>query len=283
MSKVNLLGGKRKIDNSLMETKTKSLISHVNSIDISDLNLLQLTSDLRASLTKPEPMTIFFRRRQVKKLELDVERQRWLLNKVVGLRALGQELVQLRADAIVSEQMVTFLAQKNLMDAEIEFQTRVNELTKVNRDIKQVELEMKSIDYQVEDLETIKLQRLESLRTNVLENDRIAADNEAQKIKNRAQEAKAKLMEKFANEIDVASLPFELQSYAVSHLFSEVGSNFSEYEKDQIYNKYFEKELEVGLKKKQAEVKSAESQADVDRSSADVTVKDYKQSLDEED
>lgn len=290
MSKVNLLGGKRKVDSSLMESKTKSLISNINSINVTELNLSQLTNDLRASLTKPEPMTLFFRRRQVKKLQLDVEKQQWLLAKINGLRSLGQELVNLRADAIVSEQMVTLLVQQKLQEAEIEYNKRVHDLDVVRRDIKQIDHEMKSIDFQTNNLETLRLRELEKLRTDILNNDKISADVQAQAIHNKAQSAKAELMQKFAEKFDVDSLSPALQSFAISNLFGAVGSNFSEFEKEQIYKEYFTAELEQELRKKTFQADSLKSksvsdksQSDIDRSSADVTMRDNQQVLDEED
>ncbi len=290
MSKVNLLGGKRKVDSSLMESKTKSLISNINSINVTELNLSQLTNDLRASLTKPEPMTLFFRRRQVKKLQLDVEKQQWLLAKINGLRSLGQELVNLRADAIVSEQMVTLLVQQKLQEAEIEYNKRVHDLDVVRRDIKQIDHEMKSIDFQTNNLETLRLRELEKLRTDILNNDKISADIQKQAIQNRAQAAKADLMEKTAKNFDINSISPALKSFVISNLFGIIDSNFSEHERGQIRNELYRDEIEQDLRKKtyeadslKSKAKSDKSQADIHRAGADVSVHDLKSELDEED
>ena len=311
VNKPDLLGGKRSISGSLIETKTNSLISEISSFDLSEVNLIDLTRDMQNSLTASVPSTIFFRNRQNRKLGLDVERQRWLLTKLQGLRSLGQELVNLRADAIVSEQMVKMLAQNKLKDAEIEYQKRVRDLKAIDVEVKQFEYLIKEIDYKTDNLKIQYLRGIEQLLGDRLENigryeanrrmrienenlrkvgKGIDIENKGKKIDNEGRSEKVRLLQKFIKQMKVKSVPVELQSYVLASYFNSLGANFSEHEKQAILNRYLDKERKIEVKKRKHEAeslkskaKSDKSQADVQRASADVSVHDLESELDEED
>ncbi len=235
--------------------KYKEVVPEGESFDISSLTLEQLARDIKSSYDKKEPMTVFFRKRQVKKLTLDIERQALLLDRVSWLRRQGAEIMAMRADAILSERAFILLIEKREREAQLEIERT---LSSHNLAIFKESSEYKVIDAQLRMLE---------------------AQAEKLEIANQSERAKAKFIEDFFSKIDIQALPPALQVYVISKLFDDGNSAFGDFENAEILKKHLEKQLTEENRKREYEANSLQSQSELNRSSADVSIKDFKKSL----
>lgn len=115
-----------------------------NVINLDKLSLSELTGQLSDSLYKRQPIFLWSKKRENNKILLDVERQEFLKSRIESLKSLGQEIMDLRADAIVSEKLIELLSLKKNAEAEAEL-LRVLKKSKTedsyyNRKIKENEL-----------------------------------------------------------------------------------------------------------------------------------------------
>jgi hypothetical protein len=92
-----------KISNQL---STNNNLPAIPTFDLTQMNLVQLAENLRTELNRPRPRTIWFKKRGVKKAELDAEHQRLILSQISNLRAINSELINLQADLFLSPDML---------------------------------------------------------------------------------------------------------------------------------------------------------------------------------
>ncbi len=340
-SRISVRSKKVNLDGSEITKRNTSLVSSVNRINMSEINLYNLTSNLKDSLDVRTPSTIFFKKRQNRILSLDVEKQRWLLSKIEGIRLLGISLNNLHADAIISEQMIALLAQNKLMNAQIEYEKHVRDLKYIHFEIKQIEHQIKELDYKAIKLQYDLLKEEEDLRRMRIANDnlhkisqgidyeneykyelvnKIKAEieniqrrgkeididnfgkqidniskmisnrglqidnykkivenqgrvirNEGITLENRITKTKAEILESFVLDMKKRKMPLGLKTYAIASLFNTVGADLSQHERDQILNKYLDKEMKIKVRKDIYEASSVKSKSISDKSQAMAT------------
>ena len=265
-----------------------------NTFDIHSMNLEQLAIDLKTSLDKKQPTSIFFKGRQNRKIELDNERKSLLLDGIENLRTNNVGMLQLQADAFLTAETLQHIVNMKRLEFQISFEKTILDMS----------VYKKEIDYKIKQLDTQHDRDREALLSDMLSNEArrktlismdiannsAMIDNESKIIQNRMNRAKAALMEKFEKDIDFESLPKALQVYAISELFGNTGAEYGAFEREQTRLKYLDDEFSQELRKKTYEAdslksksKSDKSQADVHRASADVSIQDLESELDEED
>lgn len=238
-------------DNSA-KLKDSNIVKEAEVFDLASLTLEQLARDIKASYDKKEPVLIVFKKRQVKKLTLDRERQGLLLDRVKWLRLQGEELMKLRADALLSEQTVMHLIQSRELEAQQEIERAIS--------IHELGLHQDSTDKQI-------------LNSRVRE-----AEAQARKLEleNETEEVKIQFLKDFFAKVNIESLPPALQTHIISIVIDNNSSAFGDFENKQILNEYLSKQLDQDVRKKtyeadnlKSQARSTESQADIDRAKAD--------------
>lgn len=282
---------------AMYEPNTQETEIAKNTFDIRTMSLEQLARDLKASYDKKQPKSIFFKGRQNRKIELDNQRKRLLLDGLDQLRAHNAGMLELQADALLTEDTFKHIVNMRQLDFQMEFEKKILEmnvykkevdhtLAKLDHEIMQYRYESKKLVYQLlrEEEETTAAMLDNEARRRAIDRMDVAIesgkiDNESKIIMNRMNNAKANLMDKFEKEVDIDSFPKAMQSYAMVGLFGYSGSDYGQFEKDQINLEFIRDELRQNLRKKQYEADSLksrsvsdESQSDIDRSTADVAM-----------
>jgi len=240
-------------------SKYKEVVPEGESFDITSLTLEQLARDIKSAYDKKEPVSIFFRRRQTKKLVLDNERQALLLERVSWLRRQGAELMAMRADAILSERTFVLLIERREREAQEEIKRAIS--------AHELGLHQDSTDIQILDA-----------RVRVF-------NAQAKKVEQENDDAAVNLKFKkdFFKDIDIDSLPPALRTHIISKLIDGGSSSYGDFERDEILRDHLNKQLEEENRKREYEADSLKSQSEIERSSADVSISDFKRSLKKDD
>ena len=265
-----------------------------NTFDIRTMNLGQLAVDLKASLDKPQPTSIFFKGRQNRKIELDNERKSLLLFGIERLRTNNASMLELQADAFLTEETMQHIVGMRRLEFKISFEKTTLEM----------DVYKKEIDYKIKSIDTQFDRDREALFTDMLSNEarrkalvgmdianaRAVLENESIMEQNRMNRAKASILEKIEREVDFSTYPDAFKLYIIGQFIANSGSEYSQYEREQISNEFLRDQLGQDVRKKtyeadslKSKAKSDKSQADVHRASADVSIQDLESELDEED
>jgi len=94
-------------------------------LKLQDISIQKFTDELKTSLNKKAPMFLWSKRRQNEKILLDNEKQVLILNKIQNLRAIGDELVHLKAGAIFDEEYIQLLVADKRMLAQQYFEKTI--------------------------------------------------------------------------------------------------------------------------------------------------------------
>ncbi|HPI82825.1 MAG TPA: hypothetical protein PK122_06370 [Candidatus Paceibacterota bacterium] len=86
------------------------------TFNLSDLNYTQLYRDLQKTFDRGKP--VLFKSFGVKRARLDVEHQEWVLHQIRNLRNINSELVNLKAETFLNEQVLTNLINGYQAEAE---------------------------------------------------------------------------------------------------------------------------------------------------------------------
>jgi hypothetical protein len=220
----------------------------VPTFDLTQLNLKQLAENLRQVLDKPRPSTIWFKKRGVKKAELDVEHQRLVLDQISNLRSINSELVNLQADLFFSQDMLQAIISDRTADIKRkmelfakEHQVRIHGL---NATIKSADLDLEA-------------KELSNLNTKADINLKTAQTEESK--------AKAYFIKYVLESIDIASMPQTLQTYIISTIFSPNGTQFNDFDMQEQIKQFVVKTTEANALKAGAEAEDRMNEVDFKR------------------
>lgn len=138
-------------------------------INLDSISLHTLTQQLADSLDKKQPIFLWSKRREINKIKLDIERQYELKRRIESLRQVGYELMQLRADALVSELLIPILAEQKYEQAKADLARTVNkskaETSYYNRKIEENYLEIEKMRNTVANTDAFEKVKIDILRT----------------------------------------------------------------------------------------------------------------------
>lgn len=112
------VSGNKKANKNLIKEQGDFFNETLFNLD--ELSLEDLTRQLSESLKKNRPIFLWSKNREINKIKLDVDRQQLLKTSIETLKGMGEELMHLRADAIVSEEMIVLLSKMNKSKAQAE-------------------------------------------------------------------------------------------------------------------------------------------------------------------
>src|ERR1035438_4177431 len=226
-------------------------------LDFTQMSIEKLGKELESTINSKTPMFLWSRRRQNEKIVLDNDKQILILNKIQSLRAIGNELVQLKAGAIFDAEYIRLLVADKKLLAQQYFEKTIAEhhlsLTKTKSEI---DLINERIKHDFIDRQT-KIKQYES----------IDADNAiklatARKIDSeaKASEKKIEIIEKLLAEADFNNLTIH-QTFLLHTFLGADPSQFSEFQIREELKEIVKQEKQAEANKKDAEADSAKTDA----------------------
>ena len=97
-------------------TISKNSPPPIPTFNLSELNLLELSRELRASLSSPSSTFIFFRKRENRKLELQREKVNHILGIIDDLRKTNQNLINYQAETFLSQEVLAAVIDNNRIE-----------------------------------------------------------------------------------------------------------------------------------------------------------------------
>lgn len=244
-----------------------SVIMNSSNFDLHNMRLGNLYEHLTKSLNKRVPRTIFFKNRDNEIIHLDIERQRVLREQISILREVSEEWKQLRADDIFTNEYISVLADDKLNNAKAELQLNV----------KKYKTAMEALDI-VTRIARAEAQSIET-ENNIAEL-RAKADANFINAKTSTQQAKAEVIRDILNKDGVlAEMSSNTKAYVISSVLNPEGAQFEDLEMKEILAEQERVEKDI----KEQKLRQETSQANVTEASANVSVKDLKDELDEKD
>lgn len=129
-------------------------VTESNTLDLASVNLQQCVVNLKKHLDKKPSMFLFLRRRNNEKIKLETENVNLLIEHIQSLVQLGRNVSNLRAEAILSGEVL-----RNLIDGKrIEFEHALNvqlennlrEINAIHVDVKLNNLEVMNKEIEIE-------------------------------------------------------------------------------------------------------------------------------------
>jgi hypothetical protein len=265
--------------------------------DITNLNLVELGRQLKATLDSKRSGWIFFKKRGNEKAILDEEHWRALIAQIEDLKDMNSALLELNAEVYLTQERMARIIQRyrereNFVDAEgrrlseMAEKRHLADLTAIDDEAVERALRLKALELENE----IKQAQLEQIRaTTDREQDLTQATIEEQRaqtdrITSTTLEigARAEFIKQALEKIDISELPPALQTYITSAIFNPHGSQFQDFElQEQIKSYLIQREqAQADQAKTEALIKKQEkrrvkAQADIDAAAAGKAVYDF--------
>lgn len=95
--------------------------------DLNKLNVAQLVENVQSSIDKKPSRFLIFRNRENKKIQLETAKVQYLIENVSSLRSLGNEMLKLQADAILTAKTLSYLVNNQRRKFQMEFELSVEQ------------------------------------------------------------------------------------------------------------------------------------------------------------
>lgn len=228
-----------------------SFINNNEVLDLPKMTIQNFYDELQTTIEKRSPMFLWSKERANEKLRLDNEKQILIFNKIQNLRAIAEEFLKLKAEAIFSQEFIKNLIAEKRMMAEQYFESAVAEHRKKLTAIKtEIDLNSSLVDH-----DQIAKDRKRA------ENEAIRAENlikyaQADKIKAEAQsiQAQNELKTMIMSKIDFSSMPPVYTTYLLSALSGLNAEAFTDLDIKEKLKEVFINLEETKAKRAQAEV-----------------------------
>jgi hypothetical protein len=237
-------------------------VPDIPTFDLDQLNLIELSRQLKDNLDQPEPFFMFTSRRRNEKLRLGKERLEIILETIERVRSVNQSLANARAEILLSKAITESLINNYFNEAILTAELRKAEH---NNSVSKHYDEMRARDIQ---LEAGNLANLKSkAEINLLE----AHTKEAH--------AKADLVKYVVENIDLKNMPPLLQSFVVQSIINPHGQgNVTDMELQGELKQYIKQEKQAAAEKQTQEVRLIKSEAEMKEMDAERN----RQAMDEE-
>lgn len=143
---------------SLMNIRNEGIVKQSEPtkeaiFDLSTLNLGQLLENINTSIKKKPSMFLFFRNRQNEIITIENNKVQLLKQSILGIRELGREMMELRADAFLTNETMDFLIAGKRLEFEHDLELKVDEhKTKLHESLtrrKRIDLELAEKDVDI--------------------------------------------------------------------------------------------------------------------------------------
>jgi hypothetical protein len=245
---------KQPLSTDFVARQNKDDMPNVPTFDLTQLNLLQLSEQLKESLNKKSSWFIFLRNRENKKLQIQRDKIGNLVNLIESLRTSNQSLINYQAELFLSkavlENLINGFHVKAQMEAELLAKKHLNELHALDHQIK----------LQNEELESKKIENLKQM-----------AEVRHMEAKTSAELAKADLMKRAVANID--KFPPSLQTYIYRAVFNPGDKQEDDILLQDEVRDYLKVEKEATAELKRQEARKMKSQADLEEWDVKETMK----------
>jgi hypothetical protein len=219
-----------------LEVYKEETFGDAEVFDLEELNLQQLVKNIKKSVNKRPSMFLFLRNRENKKIRLETEKINILVSNISSLKGLGKEMLDLKADAILTNETLSYLIADKKREFEHEFERKVEE------------------HYTFKHLE--KNKRIKS----DLENDKVRAEIEEIKARTMEQKERAKYLRRARKSID--TLPAPMRTYLLAQMFGKHPEQDKNFEMEENIANYMRDKYNAEIKTLNAEsdIKDSESE-----------------------
>ena len=240
--------------------------------DISRVNLVELGRQLQESLQQGRPGWIWLKKRQNEKMFLDEERLRALIAQIKDLRDMNSELLALNAEVYLTQERMERIVQRyreheNFVDDEGHRLSEIAEAKHIN--------EMQKMDDEIstrqKNIEALELDN----RRREAEIDILKAQEDNLKAQREKEDIRMGLMRKVVDKIDINELPDYLRTFVINSIFNPSQQITTEMQLMDELRQFAVRKADAETRTAEATTKSHESQADIERTTADKTILDF--------
>ena len=225
-------------------------IDSFSTLDFSKITIEQLGKILESTINKKTPMFLWSRRRQNEKIELDNDKQLLIIEKIQGLRAIGNELINLKAGAIFDAEYINLLVADKRMLAQQYFEKTI---AAHNLSISTTISDIKLINAKIEH-DLVELDRKRA------ENERIRIENDKIKSEVTLSDTKISIINKLLVEADFNHLTTQ-QTFLLHVFLGADPSQFTRFELEEELKEIVKQEKQAEANKKDAEADNAKTEA----------------------
>ncbi len=243
------------------------------TFDISRVNLVELGRQLQDCLNQGRPGWIWLKKRQNEKVFLDEERLRALIAQIQDLRDMNSDLLALNAEVYLTQERMARIVQRyreheNFVDAEGHRLSEIAEAKHIN--------EMQKMDDEIYTRQkNIEAMELDNERRKA-EIDILKAQEDNLKAQREKEDIRMGLMRKVVDKIDINELPDYLRTFVINSIFNPSQTITNEMQLMDDLREYALRRAAAETRQTEAEAKKHESQADIERTTADKTILDFK-------
>lgn len=198
--------------------------------DLTELNLLELSRQLKETLNAKPSGFIFFKQRHNRKLQLETEKLSHIINIIDKVRTINQSANQLKAELFLSQSVIENIINGFYLEAERQAELKasqhINELVRIED-----EMEGRRTDLDKREIANLK---------DRAEVDLLHAKTQAEKMK-------ALLMQKAVDNFD--NLPQSLQVYVIRAVFNPGDKQEDDILLQEQVREYLKMEKEASAKK----------------------------------
>ncbi len=256
--------------------KSANNMPDLPTFDISNMNLVQLGRQLQDNLNSHRPGWIWLKKRQNEKIFLDEERLRALNAQIQDLRDMNSALLNLNAEVYLTQERMERIIQRyreheNFVDAEGHRLSEIAERKHIN--------EMQKLDYEYfirqKEIEALELEN----KRRIAEIEILNAQQDNLKAQREKEDIRMNLIKKVVDKIDINESLDYLRTFVINSIFNphqvitnemQLMDELREFSKDSYKRKW-----DADARTVEAEAKSRESQADIERTTAYKTILDF--------
>jgi hypothetical protein len=243
-------------------------VPSVPSFDLDQLNLVELCGQLKESLNEPKPLFIFSSKRRNKKLELEKDRVRTILETIESVRDVNVSLSKARAEILLSQAVSESIIKDYFTE-------------RILRDEIQKETHTVTVDSLKDQREAIKdsaQARKLQLEAAEISNLRARAEISALEAKTKAEHAKADLIKYVVDNIDLKDMPQILQTFVVQSIINpHCGGTIPDLDLQNELKEFVKRQAAAKARTDEAEATKKESEAVVSKTTSDKVVLDFEE------
>lgn len=252
--------------------KQSGEVPDLPTFDITKINLLQLGRQLQNNLNSHRPGWIWLKKRQNEKIFLDEERLRALNAQIQDLQDMNSALLNLNAEVYLTQERMERIIQRyreheNFVDAEEHRLSKIAEANHIN--------EMQKLDDEIASRKkNIEAMELDNERRKA-EIDILKAQEDNLKAQREKEDIRMGLMRKVVDKIDINELPDYLRTFVINSIFNPSQTITNEMQLMDDLREYATRRAAAETRQTEADAKKHESQADIERTTADKTILDF--------
>jgi len=232
-------------------TKYSNEINTEEIFDLDSLNLVQLVQNLKKSIDKKPSRFLFFRRRENTKIALETEKVQLLINNISSLRFLGREMMEMKADAILTTHLLNFLVANKRQEFEQAFELNIE------KHYTAIELEKNT-----------RIRDNQLLTDKYLEQEKQKAEIEFLNAKTEEQKQNAEFMKIAIDDFKNLPSPYKVymfSQYINRHKNSAIDNSPQDFDLDEFFKEYMKNKYKADLEQVNAETLEIQSKSEFEK------------------